>query len=298
VNTPVPPRGNKGRSAKGRPAPGRPAQGRQVAYQRQRRQRQFLFGGIGGVVIIVVALVLVYTLSSGGSGGSDATPPASPSVLAAIEGVSPASMAAQAKADPPTSPPVPISNGASLTEDGKPKIVYIGAEYCPYCGGERWAMIMALSKFGTFTGLKQITSSSTDDPTSIPSFSFVGSTYTSKYIVWDPTETQTVTHATLQTPTKANATLENKYDNPPYTSQGGIPFIDFANKWVIDGASYDVTPLQHLSHDTVAAAASSGSTKYGSDIQSVAGYMVSRICSLTGGKPGNVCSSFPTVLGK
>jgi Domain of unknown function (DUF929) len=298
VNTPVPPRGNKGRPGKGRPGPGRPAQGRQAAYQRRRRQHQLLFGGVGLVVVIVLVFVVVNLVSSPGSGGSNATPLASAQVLSAVEGVTPESMAAQAKADAILSPPAAISNGAALTSDGKPKIVYIGAEYCPYCGGERWAMIMALSKFGTFTGIKQITSSSTDSPASIPSFSFVGSTYTSPYIVFDPTETQTVTHANLETPTKANATLEAKYDAPPYTQQGGIPFIDFANKWVVDGASYDVTPMQHLSHTTVAQAAATGSTKYGSDIQSTAGTMVSRICSLTGGKPGNVCKSFPSVIGK
>jgi hypothetical protein len=294
VNTPVPPRGRKGKSGSGRPAP----KGRQAAYQRRRRQQQLIFGAIGLVVVVVAALIVVNVTGGKGSGGSDATPPAAPAVLSAIQGVSPASLAAQAKADPIESPPIAISNGAALTSDGKPKIVYLGAEYCPYCGGERWAMIMALSKFGTFTGIKQITSSSTDDPASIPSFSFVGATYTSPYIVFDPTETETVTRKTLQTPTKANQALENKYDAPPYTSQGGIPFVDLANKWVVDGASYDVTPLQHLDHATVAQAASTGSTKYGSDIQSAAGYLVSRICSLTGGKPGNVCSSFPSVIGK
>jgi hypothetical protein len=253
---------------------------------------------VGLVLVIVVVLVVVAVTRSGSSGGSNATPLADPQVLSAIQGVSPQSLAAQAKADPILQYPAPITGADLLTEDGKPKIVYIGAEYCPYCGGERWAMIMALSKFGTFTGIKQITSSSTDDPSSIPSFSFVGSTYTSPYLVFDPTETQTVDRTPLQTPTDVNANLEAKYDAPPYTSSGGIPFVDIGNKWVIDGASYDVTPMQHLSHSTVAQAAATGSTKYGSDIQSVAGAIVSRLCNLTGGKPGNVCQSFPEVIGK
>ena len=45
---------------------------------------------------------------------------------------------------------------------GKPEILYIGAEYCPYCATERWPLAVALSRFGTFTGLRGIHSSATD----------------------------------------------------------------------------------------------------------------------------------------
>jgi hypothetical protein len=34
-------------------------------------------------------------------------------------------------------------------------MLYIGAEYCPYCAAERWPLVMALSKFGTFSNLPQ-----------------------------------------------------------------------------------------------------------------------------------------------
>jgi hypothetical protein len=37
--------------------------------------------------------------------------------------------------------------------DGKPSVVYIGATTCPYCGENRWAMALALSRFGNFTAL-------------------------------------------------------------------------------------------------------------------------------------------------
>lgn len=309
MSTPVPPRGGKGRNTnRNRPAPRNQAagsnraapRGRQAAFQqRRRRQHQLLFGGIGLVVVVAIVLVVVSLSGSGNKGGkAGSLPLASPAILKSLEGVAPQTLASQAKADTSILQyPAPITGAAPLTAEGKPKIVYIGAEYCPYCAGERWAMIMALSKFGTFTGLKQITSSSTDNPTSVPTFSFYGSTYKSPYLVFDPTETETVQQTPLQTPTKQNAQLETKYDAPPYTQSGGIPFIDFANKWVIDGASYDVTPLQFLAHDTVAHAAASGSTKYGADIQSVAGVMVSRMCNLTGGRPGTVCKYFPSVIG-
>src|SRR5438874_585634 len=63
-------------------------------------------------------------------------------------------------------------NGTPLTKDGKPEVLYIGDEYCPYCAAERWAMAVALSKFGTFTGLRGIRSSSSDAFPSTPTLTF------------------------------------------------------------------------------------------------------------------------------
>ncbi|HEX8036257.1 MAG TPA: DUF929 family protein, partial [Ktedonobacterales bacterium] len=31
---------------------------------------------------------------------------------------------------------------------GKPQILYIGAEYCPFCAAERWSLIVVLGRFG------------------------------------------------------------------------------------------------------------------------------------------------------
>ncbi len=44
----------------------------------------------------------------------------------------------------------------------KPQVAYIGAEYCPFCASERWPMVIALSRLGTFSGLGLTTSSATD----------------------------------------------------------------------------------------------------------------------------------------
>ncbi len=56
-----------------------------------------------------------------------------------------------------------------LVKDGKPEVLYIGA-YCPFCAAERWAAIVALSRFGTFSVLRTVHSSSTDVDASTPAF--------------------------------------------------------------------------------------------------------------------------------
>ena len=64
----------------------------------------------------------------------------------------PAATLDQVGAGAVTGTPSRIS-GAPLTSGGKPEMLYMGAEYCPYCAAERWSMIVALSRFGTFNGL-------------------------------------------------------------------------------------------------------------------------------------------------
>src|SRR6266516_3861522 len=54
----------------------------------------------------------------------------------------------------------PVNGGTPLTSGGKPEMLYMGAEYCPYCAAERWSMIVALSRFGTFSGLSTVHSAS------------------------------------------------------------------------------------------------------------------------------------------
>lgn len=41
----------------------------------------------------------------------------------------------------------------SLVVNGKPSVIYVGAISCIYCGENRWAMALALSRFGSFNNL-------------------------------------------------------------------------------------------------------------------------------------------------
>ena len=133
-----------------------------------------------------------------------------PNLLSQVEDVPVSTLVAAAKSAPAGTTPAQALPASTklLMVDGKPEILYIGAEYCPFCAAERWALVMALSKFGTFTGLKGTSSSAIDTNPSTPTFSFYGSTYKSPYISFVPVELQTNTYSaslgtypTLQTPT-------------------------------------------------------------------------------------------------
>ncbi len=173
-------------------------------------------------------------------------------------------------------------------------MVYVGGEYCPYCAAERWALAVALSRFGSFSGLRLIHSSSTDVDPSTPTLSFYKSSYTSKYVTFSPTEAATVTEQPLQPMTALDKSLMSKYDAPPYvpsSAAGSFPFVDFGNQYVIDGASYDPGLLAGLKWEQIGADLANPSSPVGQAIDGTANQMTAAICKLTGNQPGAVCTS-------
>lgn len=269
---------------------------RAAAQRAERRRRLFITGGsILAVVAIVVAFVVVKSLGSSAPAkpASATGTPLPSSVVNDITNVPASTLAAVGKGS--TDPKSIIRlNGTPLTKDGKPEVLYIGAEYCPYCAAERWAMAVALSKFGTFTGLHGIHSSSSDVPPSIPTLTFYKTGYTSKYLVFTPVETTTEDRNTpLQKTTAAQQALLSKYDAPPYVSQGStgaIPFVDFGNKFLISGASYNPAVLQGKSWSEVAAALSDPASPISQGAVGAANSMTAAICKLTNNQPATACT--------
>lgn len=295
----IPPRGGAKRPVPSRPSQA-PKRGKQASFQAKKRRQQELFAGIGILVVVAVIVVFVVAKAGGGSSsGIDARSAIAPSALAEVQGVTPAQMKAATTNLKLSSYPIQIGTTTTLTSAGKPEVLYIGAEYCPYCAGERWAMVMALSQFGTFSGLRTVTSSPTDTVAAVPTFTFYQATYTSPYVVFHPVETQTVSGKTLETPTAQEVSNEQKYDGPPYVSSGGIPYMNFGGRWIQDGINFDNTSMQHKSFAAMASEIGSQSTPTAGAIAATAGMMISHICALTGGKSLNnnaACNAFPSVI--
>ena len=82
------------------------------------------------------------------------------------------------------------ANGSSLVAEGKPELLFIGAEFCPHCAAERWPMYIALSKFGTFNPQPGRIHSANDDG-DVPTLTFYGTTYSSPYFTFNPVEVYT-----------------------------------------------------------------------------------------------------------
>jgi Domain of unknown function (DUF929) len=314
-----------GKASRTKQAPDRRAR---IAAQREAERRAaqmkriYLAGGsILVVVIVVVALVLVNLNKGGGTApiASDGPTGAALTTLTkqvtgvpttVTDKVAGGGVPSEVLVSAHTTSEVQsaVSNlgsffanvsGASLTANGKPEVLYIGAEFCPYCAAQRWAMINSLSRFGTFTGLTTTHSSTSDVYPDTATWTFYGSKYSSPYITFTPVETTTnerignsdsssVNYVTLQTPTAAQAALWEKY-----TGSGTIPFIDMGGKYVQEGNLYPLAPsmLQKLTWQQVAADMNNPNSSVGKALIGNANVMTAAICNLTGNKPATACTS-------
>lgn len=283
---------------------------REAQRRAEQRKRIYLAGGsVLVVAIVAVALVLVKLNSSPGAASSGPTGAALTKVTNQVTGV-PASVTDKvagggvkkslfipgsqlSAASQQGSPYFSTVNGQALTAHGKPEVLYLGAEYCPFCAAQRWAMVNALSRFGTFTGLTTTHSSSSDTDPNTPTFTFYKSTYTSKYISFTPVEETgnerdaSGNYPTLQTPTADQQKVAQTYD-----PSGSIPFFDLGNKYVQVGnlSPLDPAMLAGKSWSDVSAAMNDPTSDIGKAIVGNANYMTAGICKLTNNQPSTACT--------
>lgn len=274
--------------------------GARPAANRRRQVRQWWqtpWAPLGAVA--VVALIVVLFMFAGRNQqltGSDQKP-VSASVLTAITHVSPtvSSTVGRGTVVQPftaVSPAVSVLKGKT----GKPEVLYVGAEYCPYCAAQRWSMIVALSRFGTFSNLRLTTSSSSDTYPDTPSFTFRSSSYTSQYVDLETVEIQDRNHNNLEKLSKDQQALFDKYDAPPYISAqnaGAIPFIDIGNQYVEISSGYLPDIIGGQSWDDIAKALNDPNAESTKAIVGTANYITAGICQTTNNQPASVCTAAP-----
>ena len=127
-----------------RAEPGRSSRkARQAAEaQRQQRRRRVAIAAIVVIPVLVAAMVIV-SLNRGEptatpSGGGDAEPAAGLAAnvpVSALNAVGAGSGVTPPQALPATTPPLEVG--------GVPEVLYVGAEYCPFCAAQRWPVVVA-----------------------------------------------------------------------------------------------------------------------------------------------------------
>jgi Domain of unknown function (DUF929) len=253
----------------------------------ERRRNMIRAGAIIAAVVVLIGIGVAIALNVGGKKAAPAT--AAPSALInKVTGMSPAVLdqIGKGKVDPL---PAAQTGNAVRTADGKPLVLYIGGEFCPYCAAERWPMLVALSRFGTFSNVSQI--NSLED--NIPTFSFHGSTYKSDYITFQPMEidgnavnASNSGYVPLETLSADQQAIFSKFD-----SGLSFPFMDFADQATVVGSSYQPTLLEGMTHDQVADKLSDPTSDVAQAIGGTANAFTAQICKLTNNQPSNVCSS-------
>jgi thiol-disulfide isomerase/thioredoxin len=183
-----------------------------------------------------------------------------------------------------SNPPKKI-NATPLMGNGLPEILYVGADYCPYCAVTRWGMIIALMRFGTFSNLHYMLSNSSDVYPNTPTFTFYNSTYSSNVIDFVAVETQQNNYKPLQQLTAQQQALFSAYD-----PSGGIPFIDFGNVSIQLGAPILPSLIDGYAWDPIAANLTNPSSAFSQAIVGTADVYTAEICLATNFTPSSVCS--------
>jgi thiol-disulfide isomerase/thioredoxin len=238
---------------------------------------------VGGIALLVVVFLAIRWVTS---------PPAPPpidsthavTVISTITSL-PLSDLEQVGMGSATNQLGPVSGQQLNGPDGRPLVFYFGAEYCPYCAAERWPLIIALSRFGTFSGLTTTTSSSSDVYPNTPTFTFHGAGYSSQYLEFQAVETADRNMAALESPTQAQLALVNLYD-----TGGSIPFVDFGNRYVMSRATYFPDSIQGMSWQEIAGALQKPDSQQAKAILGSANLITAAICKITSDQPAAVCS--------
>jgi len=269
---------------------------REAARRAERRNRMLITGGSTIVVLVIVLAFVLVKLSQGSpstSAGSSTGTLLPASVASQVTGVPAATLDKVGRGAVPAftqgKAPFAPGSGPALTSGGKPEMLYIGAEYCPYCAAMRWPMAVALSRFGTLTPLHGIHSSSKDVYPSTATLTFYKSGYHSNYLAFTPVETTTVDKTALQNPTQAQNAVWARYEPDPNTR--GFPFVAFSNKQVMKGYFYNPTVLQGKTWSQIAAALKDPTSPIAQSVNGAANYITGAICQMTNNQPASVCNS-------
>lgn len=258
---------------------------------------------VAALVLVVVKLATGSSPTTSSTGEGESVAPAAvvravssvpQSVFDAVGTPSDLYMPSVLQAQPPLS--------VKATGGTLPGVLYVGAGYCPFCAAERWPLVVALSRFGTFSGLKVTTSSHTDVYPDTATFSFHGATFSSPYVAFLSVELYgsqpgaNGKFSALEKPTAMETQLLDKYDGPPYVqSSGAIPFLDVANKYLVVSAQYSPQVLANLSVSQIASDLSNPQSPVTQQVAGSANVVTAAICSSTRDQPESVCSD-PAVV--
>ena len=271
------------------------------AREAQRRRVLLATGAIAVVIVIVVGLVLVKVI--GKDDDDDGSRVAEvghfraargrahgrhdgPGLASATRSVPPVSRRCRRGIDAP-----------ALTENGKPKVLYIGAEYCPFCAAAALAdgrRPVAVRRPGPASRAQQSAAEDVfpEHPDAVLPRGQVHQRLSDVRRLRDRDQqagrrsVHPARHAA-----GADQKIFDTYNKPPYIdSAGGIPFANIGGKYVTSGASFSPELLEGKSRAEIAAALSDPSSDIAKAVVGNANVLTAAICEATGNKPA-VCTS-------
>jgi hypothetical protein len=266
--------------------------------------RRYLALGLIVVAIILLGALVLVRDNSGPSTTSTVEnfSPASSSLVSTMTSV-PASVYDAVGVTSPANPvqaPQPAGNGKAplwlATVNGGPPlpvVFFYGAEFAPYAAVQRWPLILALSRFGTFNQLGLMQSSPSTAFANLSTFTFWNVSYTSKYLILESVERYSSLDPTggrylkLETPDARQAAAIASYGQ----SSDTFALTDVANRYVLNGASFTPGVLAGLSQSQIAGDLATPASPLTQAVVTAANEITASICAVDNDKPGSVCDS-------
>jgi thiol-disulfide isomerase/thioredoxin len=258
------------------------------------RHSRWAWAGLAMVALVIGAAVVLF-LARGGGSDANATAASGPVPAGPI----PAGANRPSAAASVALGQIRRESSEPLLDGGKPLVFFMGAEWCPFCASERWGLVEATSRFGKWSGLRELRSREGQDYfPALATYDLSQATYTSDYISIRHKEVATVEGDPLQKLGSFEEGLVNGYDK-----LGSVPFL-FASGPVgrytvelgfspglLDGQSF-----ASLRKEVTAGAP----TPAVEAIDGQADAITALICKLDGRQPASVCAkgSIPALEGE
>jgi hypothetical protein len=263
--------------------------------------RRYVALGLIVLAIVLVAVLVVIRNANQTNDTSDietitAAPTSMVTTLSHVPSATSAAVGVDSPTNPITSPTAtgnaPLWEATSPTSGPRPVVFFYGAEFAPYAAAERWPLVVALSRFGTFGELGLMQSSSSIAFSDTPTFTFWHVKYSSVWVDLQTVERYSSLNPTgggymaLQTPTPRQSASVAVYD----TSAKTFPLLDIANHYVLVGSSFSPTVLDGVSQSQIADDLAYPTSPITQAIVASANEITAAICSVTGQRPTAVCN--------
>jgi len=272
---------------------------------------RFVWIDVGVLLLGVIGLVTFAVVQPRTPVASAPAAPTSSSVvdeLAAIPATTFDEVGSETAGTSLTPPVVTDSESATPQPAGTaPDVLFVGSEFCPFCAAERWPLVVALARFGTFQVLHDTVSSDASVFPSIQTFTFDGVRYTSPYVTLNGVELYSnqigsdgsylpLAHLTAaHSDVIATASPHSSVGSPP------VPFLDIGGKMLATTSGVSPALFVGLSLGQIAdqvthpppvpARGTVLVPSVGRAILAAANQLTAGICLATDQRPAKVCRS-------
>lgn len=248
----------------------------QAAMTRRRRDKRTRVARIAGGIVLAVAVLAIAVVSYMRSVNAHGTAAAASASLGLVVPARPSGTTGNFHA---------VS--APYRQGRKPVLLFVSAQYCPFCGAERWSIVKALARFGTWSNLTSGRSSAGQSGFgAIPTYDLLTAQYQSRYVVFDHKDVADNAGRPLQTLSPNEQNLFNRYD-----PSGGIPLV-YIDGYAMSGSGYSPAELQGNTFTTVQhGLQQNGNAAYVHDINGEANLLTALLCKADSNRPATTCTN-------